>query len=535
MNHTDILDKLNRGKNQRFFIVSGNEGLGKTKAALSRAIFLKDNYCIRENENILIISDEEIGDTLEKIKNKSARDNTFFSLLNNNEIEVYSKNKLIDKYFQSISNHGGISKRFCEADVIREIILDGINKVRRLEEKMNKIIVSQNINFLFDEILYIKEMNIASINEYQQINRKNRGRTIRRNSKARESIYKLYIWYCEYMNKSGLIDYIDKFNIVYNTDKKNLDLRYAHIIIDNVEKLTIKELTFIRSLLGELTYSNLILVKDTNNGSVESPWRDYFKRNKDISYFDDNKYRSINCNVSANRKSSGVNNKKIIKTNEVENIDKIQEVSKGEEIVYMENKIETLECHKSDDKGITMGDGVEINKNSEYIENYKYVDFKHNVSHKFAIDTSSYEEVILNPDTTSEIISNKEINKVPVYNEIAAGQPISINDEIEGVFNLPIYWLKGVQQPFILKIKGDSMINVDIEDGDYVVINKQTMANHNEIVAVSIDGEATLKRLWLRGKKAVLMPENNKYSPIEITEDNAYIIGKAVGLIKAIR
>lgn len=177
---------------------------------------------------------------------------------------------------------------------------------------------------------------------------------------------------------------------------------------------------------------------------------------------------------------------------------------------------------------------TEEKKDNKFIELYKYIDFKHNVSHDFAIDTSSYEEVILNPDTTSEIIGAKEINKVPVFNEIAAGQPILINDEIEGEFNIPIYWLKGVAQPFILKIKGDSMINVNIEDGDYVVINKQTMANHNEIVAVSIDGEATLKRLWVKGKKAVLMPENDKYSPIEITEDNAYIIGKAVGLIKAV-
>lgn len=181
-----------------------------------------------------------------------------------------------------------------------------------------------------------------------------------------------------------------------------------------------------------------------------------------------------------------------------------------------------------------MSESSKVNRHSEYIEVYKYVDFKHNVSHEFAIDTSSYDEVILNIDTTSEVIGEKEINKIPVYNEIAAGQPISINDEVEGAFNLPIYWLKGVQQPFILKIKGDSMINIDIEDGDYVVINKQTMANNNDIVAVSIEGEATLKRLWLKGTKAVLMPENNKYSPIEITEDNAYIIGKAVGLIKAL-
>ncbi len=239
-------------------------------------------------------------------------------------------------------------------------------------------------------------------------------------------------------------------------------------------------------------------MKNINPIATPKPWLQYFKRNKDVTIFDSNKYKIINCSKVSKKKVT----KKVIEQTIEEQINK----------------------ELKEDKMV---------KNNEYIETYKYVDLKHNISHDFAIDTSSYNEVILNHNTTSEIIGDKEINKVPVYNEIAAGQPISINDEIEGQFNVPIYWLKGVQQPFILKVKGDSMINANIEDGDYIVINKQTMANHNEIVAVSIDGEATLKRLWLKGNKAVLMPENDKYYPIEIKEDNAYIIGKAVGLIKS--
>ncbi len=300
------------------------------------------------------------------------------------------------------------------------------------------------------------------------------------------------------MDENGLIDYIDEFKIVYDNIDKLKDLKYAHIIIDNVEQLTIEEVKFIRGLLKDFTYSNFILVKNINPIDTPKPWLQYFKRNKDVTIFDSNKYKIINCSKVSKKKVT----KKVIEQTIEEQINK----------------------ELKEDKMV---------KNNEYIETYKYVDLKHNISHDFAIDTSSYNEVILNHNTTSEIIGDKEINKVPVYNEIAAGQPISINDEIEGQFNVPIYWLKGVQQPFILKVKGDSMINANIEDGDYIVINKQTMANHNEIVAVSIDGEATLKRLWLKGNKAVLMPENDKYYPIEIKEDNAYIIGKAVGLIKS--
>lgn len=498
MDIKQALSKFKEDKKHRFFIINGKEGIGKTRAALSRAIFLQDNYCIRENENILFISNEVLGDTLEEVKLDVNRNNTFFTYLNNN-VEICSKKQLINKCFQYITSCNPLKgKRVCNKDVTKAFILEGIGELRQKERRINKVILTKNIDFLFDEIFYIKHLNISSLEEYQNLNRKKRGFSLRKNSNSREAIYKLYSWYCNYMDENGLIDYIDEFKIVYDNIDKVKDLKYAHIIIDNVEQLTIEEVKFIRGLLKDFTYSNFILVKNINPIDTPKPWLQYFKRNKDVTIFDSNKYKVVNCSKVSKKNVA----KKVIEQT-IE--DQINKELKEDEMV----------------------------KNNEYIETYKYVDLKHNISHDFAIDTSSYNEVILNPNTTSEIIGDKEINKVPVYNEIAAGQPISINDEVEGQFNVPIYWLKGVQQPFILKVKGDSMINANIEDGDYIVINKQTMANHNEIVAVSIDGEATLKRLWLKGNKAVLMPENDKYYPIEIKEDNAYIIGKAVGLIKS--
>ncbi len=527
LDYKDILNKMNKGNKHRFWFISGVEGSGKTKAAIGRALYLQDNYCIRENEDILIVSSEDLKDTLENVKNETRRDNTLFSLLNNN-IEIYSIKTLISCYFKELSSKlGDTNKRFCKGDIVHGIILNGISELRHSEMRINKIIMSNNIDFLSEEILYMKYMNIDSLSEYQKLNRKKRGQSLRKNSKSREAVHKLYKWYCNYMSDNGLIDYIDEFNMVYDNRKYLNDMKYAHIIVDNVEQLTIKELAFIRGLLKDLTYSSFSLVKNSNVTNIKNPWFEHFKRNKDIQAFDDNKYKFINCSaiqreLLTKKKNRDIKESEIKRENRDIKEAEIKKKSNG--INEDETKVQTKE-----------EDNMQNRKTvNEYLEAYKYVDFKHNVSHNFAIDTSSYNEVILDPDTTSEIIGEKEINKIPVYNEIAAGQPISINDEIEGTFNLPIYWLKGVKQPFILKIKGDSMVNIDIEDGDYVVINKQTMANHNEIVAVSIDGDATLKRLWLKGNKAVLMPENDKYSPIEIKEDNAYIIGKAVGLIKTI-
>ncbi|MDP4179347.1 MAG: S24 family peptidase, partial [Bacillota bacterium] len=85
---------------------------------------------------------------------------------------------------------------------------------------------------------------------------------------------------------------------------------------------------------------------------------------------------------------------------------------------------------------------------------------------------------------------------------------------------------------FILKVKGDSMINADIDDGDYVLIKKQPFAENNDIIAADLDGSATLKRLKYTKDSAFLMPENEKYSPIPINDDGVRIIGTAVGIIK---
>lgn len=491
----DAIDKFKRDKKHRYFILSGEVGLGKTTGALERAVFLRDNYCIREDENVLYISDGNLTSDLEKIIESSGTDNTIFSLINNNTIEVYSKKEFFHKCYKKTSK----TMRFSESDIVRGIILEGIGKLRHDNKRIDKIILPQHIDFLYEEVLYMKEKGVNSLAEYQLLNRKNRGKSLRKNSKAREAIFELFSWYVNYMKELSLIDYIDEFNCIREGYSKQKP-KYAHIILDNCEEITLKELEFFRSLLKDVDYSNFIVIKNKKK-SIKDPWKDYFKKNKQMTVIDGNKYKVIN-----------------VKANKV-NENKVNEISK-ENIneIYMEEEVAS---------------GL-VTKENKFLDSFKYVDFKHNVSHNFAIDTSSYDEVILNPDTTSEVIGLNEISKVPVYNEIAAGQPISINDEIEGEFNIPVYWLKGVQQPFILKIKGDSMINIDIQDGDYVVVNKQTVASHNDIVAVSIDGEATLKRLWLRGGKAVLMPENDKYYPIEIQEDNAYIIGKAVGIIKAL-
>ncbi|WP_291703933.1 S24 family peptidase [Clostridium sp.] len=107
-----------------------------------------------------------------------------------------------------------------------------------------------------------------------------------------------------------------------------------------------------------------------------------------------------------------------------------------------------------------------------------------------------------------------------------------MNDSIEDNYYLSKEWIRKTKDVFILKVKGDSMINKNIYNGDYVVISKQNTPSIRDIVAVDIKGEATLKTYKTINGKIVLMPENEKYEPI-IIEDQLFIfLGVAIGLIK---
>lgn len=160
------------------------------------------------------------------------------------------------------------------------------------------------------------------------------------------------------------------------------------------------------------------------------------------------------------------------------------------------------------------------------IETYEYIDLSHGRSYEFMRDSSNEREIIFEDTDEAEVIG------IPVFNEIAAGAPIFINNDLQGAFYLSKEWIKSPQESFILRIKGDSMIKANINNGDFVVIRKQATAVNGEIVAVDIDGSATLKRLMIMGSNVLLIPENNDYEPIMLPSDEVRIIGVAVGVVK---
>lgn len=118
---------------------------------------------------------------------------------------------------------------------------------------------------------------------------------------------------------------------------------------------------------------------------------------------------------------------------------------------------------------------------------------------------------------------------LPIIGTIAAGQPILAEETIIDSIAISENFFTG-NNLFLLKIKGESMINAGIYDGDYVVVSEQSVANNGEIVACLIDNEATVKRYYKENSVFRLQPENSFMRPIYT--NNLEIIGKIVGLIR---
>ncbi len=120
---------------------------------------------------------------------------------------------------------------------------------------------------------------------------------------------------------------------------------------------------------------------------------------------------------------------------------------------------------------------------------------------------------------------------VPVVGQIAAGTPITAEELVEDVFPIPRR-LTGSGELFALRVKGESMIEAAICDGDWVVIRRQPVAENGEIVAAMLEGEATVKVLQRKGGHVTLLPCNPAFSPIPA--DNAEILGKVVTVLRAL-
>ncbi|MDH7578983.1 MAG: transcriptional repressor LexA [Bacillota bacterium] len=128
--------------------------------------------------------------------------------------------------------------------------------------------------------------------------------------------------------------------------------------------------------------------------------------------------------------------------------------------------------------------------------------------------------------------NNTSIVRVPIVGRVAAGEPILAVENIEDTFPLPVNFLKTTNNVFMLKVRGDSMINAGIYDGDFVIVRQQNTADNGDIVVALLEEEATVKRFYKEKGGIRLQPENFALEPI-ICQD-VTVLGKVIGVLRKI-
>ncbi len=127
-------------------------------------------------------------------------------------------------------------------------------------------------------------------------------------------------------------------------------------------------------------------------------------------------------------------------------------------------------------------------------------------------------------------LSRRELVNVPIVGAVSCGAPILANENIEGYFPVPPEYLHN-KESFMLKVKGDSMINAGIFHGDLVLVEKANTAKNSDIVVALIDDSATVKTFYKENGYIRLQPENDSMEPI-IVEGDMSILGKVIGLFR---
>lgn len=126
-------------------------------------------------------------------------------------------------------------------------------------------------------------------------------------------------------------------------------------------------------------------------------------------------------------------------------------------------------------------------------------------------------------------LTRREVVNVPLVGRVAAGEPLLAVENVVSYFPIPSEYMPN-EEVYMLTVKGDSMINMGIYDGDNIIVKKQNTARDGEVVVALVDDSATVKRFYKKADHIELHPENDYMEPIIV--DNCEILGKVIGLVR---
>ena len=169
-----------------------------------------------------------------------------------------------------------------------------------------------------------------------------------------------------------------------------------------------------------------------------------------------------------------------------------------------------------------------VKRHLDALEKKGYIRIESNASRGIAI-VRDEDEMIFNVNADL----NEFFMKIPIIGRVAAGSPILAMENIEGSVIIDPSFIKKAEDAFALRVRGDSMINAGIFDGDVVIVSPNQKGSNGDIIVALLDDEVTVKRLELINNSVKLLPENENYQAILINkESNFSIIGKVKGVVR---
>lgn len=144
------------------------------------------------------------------------------------------------------------------------------------------------------------------------------------------------------------------------------------------------------------------------------------------------------------------------------------------------------------------------------------------------LEISPLELINIDRELSKERVPSRyNTSSTPLLGQIAAGSPLLAEENIEEYFNID----SSIKADFILRVKGDSMIDGGIQEGDLAFFHKQNQLENGEVGAIYIDGEATLKKFYKNDGTIILQAQNSAYQPIVLSNGDVRILGKLVAVL----
>ena len=505
-----LQEKLAYQKQIGVSVIKGVKGSGKTSLALARMIYLLEHVC-KKGQQVLFVSPNE-----ETIERGRAYLKAYYEKQNLSLFDEERKNMVVLRSTKELMMEGAKKAFICYGRRIvssypENMLESAIDEVHKLYPRV-RWLKKERSDFVLEELKWLYANHVRSYEDYVQMARKGATIKLPKHGNGRAALWHIKEKIEESMKREGIITplHADSETLVY-LKEDCLKPCYQHMIIDDAEQLTKVQLQMLHALWGQ-GEALFLFEPEAENA---------------LSYLNKGKgFKSVGFDMTGRtRRLTVVERKKAVKKKKV----------KAVELTPLEALLLELEAsHQKAEKvgekpALIKEEKIEKKKTSKlpwYIETYEFINTLTGVKTVFQKDSSAGETYI-------DEVRQEDVDILPIYSDIAAGMPIEIVDEVSGEFEIPAELFHHKKNSYMLQVQGDSMIGVDILDGDYVVIQAGNVQDH-EIAAVYYNGATTLKRIVQEEDHVLLVSENPKYHPMVIEDGDFRVMGKLVGIIKSI-